>query len=136
MGYEFCESESDSLQDCIRQASLRYFLRYHEYKLDELRIFLESEGWQVCPVRADFDACQLHEFKFLSSGQSLSKQTSPTKKKSCFEVFVDSGTPFDIQKEESDENIYAVSVAFLKMCFCFSCAFRIIYYSIKSSICN
>ncbi|CAL8147667.1 unnamed protein product [Orchesella dallaii] len=106
VGFEFCESESDSLQDCIRQASLRYFLRYHEAKLDELRIFLESEGWQVCPVRSDFDACQLQEFKFLSAGESLSKQTSPTKKKSCFEVYSESGTPFDIQKEESEENIY------------------------------
>lgn len=106
VGYEFCESESDSLQDTIRQASLRYFLRYHEYKLDELRIFLESEGWQVCPVRRDFDACQLQEFKFLSRGESLSKQTSPTKRKSFFEVYHEQGTPFDIQKEESEENIF------------------------------
>lgn len=112
VGYEFCESESDSLQDCIRQASLRYFLRYHEYKLDELRIFLESEGWQVCPVRSDFDACQLQEFKFLSSGVSLSKQTSPSqslKNRSCFEKYADGGTPFDIQKDDSEENIYAGS---------------------------
>lgn len=67
VGYEFCESESDSLQDCIRQTSLRYFLRYHEAKLDELRIFLESEGWQLCPVRSDFDACQLQVSKIYNS---------------------------------------------------------------------
>ncbi len=59
MGLQFCGSESESLQDCVRQASLRYFQRYHDQRLDELRIFIESEGWQICPVRSDFDLIQL-----------------------------------------------------------------------------
>ena len=59
VGAEFCQSESESLQDCIQQASRRYFLRYHCSKLDELRIFLENEGWEICPVRSDFDIRKL-----------------------------------------------------------------------------
>jgi len=60
VGKEFCASESESLRDCIREASLRYFLKYHYSKLEELRIFIENEGWEVCPVRSDFDIHQLH----------------------------------------------------------------------------
>ncbi|OXA57412.1 syndetin [Folsomia candida] len=110
VGLQFCTSESESLQDCVRQASLRYFQRYHETKLDEIRIFIESEGWQMCPVRSDFDLIQLMEFKFLKNQNLCSVDSqSAAITEGIFDKYLESGSPFEIKKDESEENIYAIA---------------------------
>ena len=68
VGEEFCGSESEGLQDSVRKQSLAYFKTYHRARLDELRLFLESEAWQLCPVKANFTVLMLqvsHEFTVL-----------------------------------------------------------------------
>ncbi len=47
IGEEFCGSASEGLQDSIRKQSLNYFHNYHRSKMDELRMFLENEGWEL-----------------------------------------------------------------------------------------
>ena len=32
---------------------------YFRVKMDELRMFLENEGWELCPVRSNFNLLQL-----------------------------------------------------------------------------
>lgn len=65
IGEELCGFKSENLQESIRKQSLSYFSHYHASRLDELRIFLENDGWELCPVKSNFVATQLQEFKSL-----------------------------------------------------------------------
>lgn len=65
IGEELCGFKSENLQESIRKQSLSYFSHYHVSRLDELRIFLENDGWELCPVKSNFVATQLQEFKSL-----------------------------------------------------------------------
>ncbi|XP_017890539.1 syndetin [Ceratina calcarata] len=67
IGEELCDFKSENLQESIRKQSLSYFSHYHASRLDELRIFLENDGWELCPVKSNFVATQLQEFKCLKS---------------------------------------------------------------------
>lgn len=59
VGMEFCGSKSEELQNSIRKQSVNYFKNYHRSRMDELRIFLENEGWEICPVKPNFTILQL-----------------------------------------------------------------------------
>ncbi|KAJ8933780.1 hypothetical protein NQ314_013816 [Rhamnusium bicolor] len=59
VGEEFCSSKSEDLQESIRKQSVNYFKNYHAQRLDELKIFLENEMWEICPVKPSFDILQL-----------------------------------------------------------------------------
>ncbi|GLD57833.1 syndetin isoform X1, partial [Lates japonicus] len=64
VGEEFCGSKSEVLQESIKRQSINYFKNYHRARLEELRMFLENETWELCPVKSNFNIAQLHEFKF------------------------------------------------------------------------
>ncbi|XP_041104827.1 syndetin isoform X3 [Polyodon spathula] len=78
-------------------------------RLEELRMFLENETWELCPVKSNFSIVQLHEFKFM--GQSRSPSVSPSKHSattstaavSLFEQYHNGGNPFEMQTESKDE---------------------------------
>lgn len=59
VGDEFCCSKSEDLQESIRKQSVNYFKNYHAHRLEELRIFLEHESWEICPVKPTFEILQL-----------------------------------------------------------------------------
>ncbi|XP_022337065.2 syndetin-like isoform X3 [Crassostrea virginica] len=65
IGEEFCKSKSEGLQDSLKQQSLNYFKNHHRYRMEELRMFLENEGWELCPVKLSFSYVQLLGNKFL-----------------------------------------------------------------------
>lgn len=62
IGEEFCGSKSEELYDLIRRHSISYFKTYHANRLEELRIFLENESWELCPVKQSFNILQLQVF--------------------------------------------------------------------------
>nr|XP_006207697.2 syndetin [Vicugna pacos] len=109
VGEEFCGSKSEVLQESIRKQSVNYFKNYHRTRLDELRMFLENETWELCPVKSNFSILQLHEFKFME--QSRSPSVSPSKQPSSassktvtlFEQYCSGGNPFEIQANHKDE---------------------------------
>uniref|UniRef100_A0A5F9DAY4 VPS50 subunit of EARP/GARPII complex n=1 Tax=Oryctolagus cuniculus TaxID=9986 RepID=A0A5F9DAY4_RABIT len=109
VGEEFCGSKSEVLQESIRKQSVNYFKNYHRTRLDELRMFLENETWELCPVKSNFSILQLHEFKFLEQSRSPSvspsKQPVSTSSKSVtlFEQYCSGGNPFEIQANHKDE---------------------------------
>ncbi|CAF4550005.1 unnamed protein product [Rotaria sp. Silwood1] len=72
IGEQFCQSDSSILQEAMRRQSVVYFRSYHNGRLDELKMFLENETWQRCPVKSTFHITQLHEFRFLRETQSFS----------------------------------------------------------------
>ncbi|KAB0375771.1 hypothetical protein FD755_012414, partial [Muntiacus reevesi] len=78
-------------------------------RLDELRMFLENETWELCPVKSNFSILQLHEFKFMEQSRSPSvspsKQSSTTSSKTVtlFEQYCSGGNPFEIQADHKDE---------------------------------
>lgn len=59
----FCGDKSDLLQDFIKTQSVSYIKNYHRGRMDELKLFLENEGWEQCPVRPTFNLLNLQEFK-------------------------------------------------------------------------
>ncbi|XP_072179287.1 syndetin-like [Diadema setosum] len=105
VGEEFCGSKSEGLHDSIRQQSLNYFKSYHRARIDELRIFLENEGWEPCPVKSNFSYQSLHEFRFMRDylgspgrGEGRNVPLSPTDQdRGYFVKYADQGSPFDKQ---------------------------------------
>nr|XP_050865737.1 syndetin [Vespula vulgaris] len=67
-GYKF-----GRLQESMKKQSLLYLSHYNISRLDELRIFLEYDGWELCPVKPDFVATELQEFKSLKPILNKSK---------------------------------------------------------------
>lgn len=118
VGEEFCGSKSEVLQESIKRQSVNYFKNYHRARLEELRMFLENETWELCPVKSNFNISQLHEFKFL--GQCRSPSVSPSRQGASgavlaaeltlFQQYLQGGNPFEMhieQKEEEGEDVLA-----------------------------
>ncbi|XP_071454406.1 syndetin [Hetaerina americana] len=128
VGEEFCGSRSPELQDSVRAKSLEYVSHHHRATLDELRIFLENEGWEICPVRPSFSILQLREYRCLRShfhsqsslgtsdvGGAETSFNSPVAKHGMEEdgyfskyASASNGTPFDedsFADEAQDEDI-------------------------------
>ncbi|XP_049824964.1 syndetin isoform X2 [Aethina tumida] len=130
VGEEFCGSKSEDLQESIRKQSVNYFKNYHSQRMDELKIFLENEMWEICPVKPTFDVLQLQEFKSvrnslrnyklnpLNSGVYSTNSTECSSSHSqdgssitgnYFMRFAEHGTPFDMNLDETiiEEDILA-----------------------------
>ncbi|XP_058475326.1 syndetin isoform X2 [Solea solea] len=119
VGEEFCGSKSEVLQESIKRQSVNYFKNYHRARLEELRMFLENETWELCPVKSNFNIAQLHEFKFMGQCRSPSMSpnrqamlsNSPAQEELClFQQFLQEGNPFEMhieQKEEETEDVLA-----------------------------
>lgn len=58
-GRKYFGNSSNEIWLTIEKHTLHYFTRYHRDRLDELRMFLESEAWAQCPVNADFSLFDL-----------------------------------------------------------------------------
>lgn len=112
IGKEFCGSASEGLHESIRTQSLSYFKNYHNSRMEELRMFMENEGWEVCPVKSNFTVLNLHEFRFLrptsntKDSQVPNSPSSPTlgSVRGFFEKFSEKGSPFDKQLEDDNED--------------------------------
>ena len=59
VGEEFCRSGSEDLHESIRKQTVQYFKTYHRSRMDELRMFLENDAWELCPVKASFKIVDL-----------------------------------------------------------------------------
>ncbi|XP_072029065.1 syndetin-like isoform X2 [Amphiura filiformis] len=120
VGEEFCGSKSEGLHDSIRQQSLNYFKNYHRARIEELQMFLENEGWELCPVRANFTALNLHEFRYLRQagisqpGKGAPASPSP-KRDHCtrsgyFTKYGAQGSPFDREMDDEEgEDVIATN---------------------------
>jgi hypothetical protein len=60
IGEQFCQNDSSILHEAMRRQSVAYFRSYHNGRLEELKMFLENETWQWCPVKSTFHITQLH----------------------------------------------------------------------------
>ncbi|KAL1502132.1 hypothetical protein ABEB36_007324 [Hypothenemus hampei] len=121
VGEEFCASKSEDLQESIRKQSVCYFKNYHAQRMEELKIFMENEMWEICPVKSSFDILQLQEFRSVKVNLKTYKHTiqpslysnNSTDCSSChsqdgssiignyFVRYADHGTPFDTNLEQT-----------------------------------
>lgn len=137
VGEEFCGSKSEDLQESIRKQSFNYFKNYHASRFEELKIFLENESWEICPVKTKFDILQLQEFKSLRSilknYKTKINQTSGVGSPDCsssnhsqdgssicgnyFLRYSNVGTPFDSKLDETiiEEDFLAVGVIIINI---------------------
>lgn len=71
IGNELCGCSSpEDLRDCVSTQALNFFNAYHKSSMDELKMFLENELWEMVPVKSDFKLVQLKEFSFLRNSDS------------------------------------------------------------------
>ncbi|PNF39556.1 Syndetin [Cryptotermes secundus] len=127
IGEEFCASKSEALQNSIKKQSSNYFRNYHHDRLEELRIFLENESWEMCPVKPDFTILQLQEFRSLRHilktwkprAESVNGRQTAVSSPDCsssnhsqdgssitggyFARYSESGSPFDVGFDEVQE---------------------------------
>lgn len=126
IGEEFCGSKSEGLQDSLKQQSLNYFKNHHRARLDELRMFLENEAWELCPVKSNFNILQLMEFRFMkklrreehlafaSNAADPAREVAPEagevdqEGQGYFRRYTSAGSPFDGQQEEEEnEDVFS-----------------------------
>ncbi|XP_012257416.2 syndetin [Athalia rosae] len=120
VGEELCASQSKNLQESIKKQCSSYFAHYHASRLDELKIFLENDGWELCPVKTSFVVTQLQEFKSLKTvlnsckprcgpDESNLSQDGSSAIGGLVQRYLENGmTPFDVILDETaDEDILA-----------------------------
>ncbi|CAH0599560.1 unnamed protein product [Chrysodeixis includens] len=78
----FCGDKSDLLQDFIKTQSVLYIKNYHKGRIEELKLFLENEGWEQCPVKSTFNLLNLQEFKQFKKYLNIRSDTSLVKTQS------------------------------------------------------
>ncbi|XP_039593442.1 syndetin isoform X3 [Polypterus senegalus] len=91
VGEEFCGSKSEVLQESIKRQSVNYFKNYHRIRLEELRMFLENETWELCPVKSNFSITQLHY------------ESDELEKSAYQEYDSDSDVPEELKRDYVDE---------------------------------
>ncbi|KAL6266883.1 hypothetical protein P5V15_003711 [Pogonomyrmex californicus] len=96
IGEELCGFKSENLQESIKKQSLSYFSHYHASRLDELKMFLEHDGWELCPVKSDFMATQLLEFRSLKPSLNNCKAWNSLDSSTLSDS--DNSTGIDLQK--------------------------------------
>ncbi|KAF7461104.1 hypothetical protein GHT09_015787 [Marmota monax] len=109
MGTEETNFDRGYVKKKLEHGLTRIWQEKNKTRLDELRMFLENETWELCPVKSNFSILQLHEFKFME--QSRSPSVSPSKQPvssssktvTLFEQYCSGGNPFEIQASHKDE---------------------------------
>ena len=106
VGRQFCESPSIDLQECIKQQSAAYFKIYHRSCMSDLKLFLETDLWELCPIKSHFKLTDLHDFQFLNKLRSAtipSYSQQPSLGSSIMKQ-LDSGNVSKSSENESAEN--------------------------------
>lgn len=65
----FLTSSSTEIEKCINSLAQDFFNAYHKFSMDELKMFLDNELWEIVPVKNDFRLVHLKEFSFLRASQ-------------------------------------------------------------------
>ncbi|THD21444.1 Non-receptor tyrosine kinase spore lysis A [Fasciola hepatica] len=65
IGEEFCGSLSTDLQEVLRTSIYKFFRDFHRKHMERLKMFLESETWESCPVKSSFTVMDLQEYRAL-----------------------------------------------------------------------
>ncbi|KAL0852784.1 hypothetical protein ABMA27_012591 [Loxostege sticticalis] len=93
----FCGDKSDILQDFIKTQSVSYIKNYHRGRMEELKLFLENEGWEQCPVKSTFNLLNLQEFK------QFKKYINPSKSDTSMVKTLSDGTS---SVHSQDDSVY------------------------------
>lgn len=74
VGQEFDNPSTNVLLNCIISQASDFFDAYHKSSMDEQKMFLENELWEMLPVKNDFKLVNLKEFHFLRVADSVAHQ--------------------------------------------------------------
>lgn len=75
-GYKCVDELAKKISETIsmvEEQALSFFIEYHKSSMDELKMFLDSEPWEIVPVKSDFKLVHLKEFYFLRTQMSLTE---------------------------------------------------------------
>ena len=59
VGAELSGHQGGPLEEAVQKQCVAFFRVYHRARLEELRMFLENEAWEVCPVKPTFSVHSL-----------------------------------------------------------------------------
>jgi len=80
IGCQFSNTtKSVQLEEALKKATSEYFYIYHKTKMEEIKVFLETDLWELIPMKG-FSIEQLHEFNFLKNKQYLNAKNDENKK--------------------------------------------------------
>ena len=85
IGDEFTGSKSELLQEAMHKQTQNYFHRYHSGCMEEVKMFLENEGWELCPVRSSFTILQLQVVSPSLSDCIRADLSAGTRRRLCWE---------------------------------------------------
>ena len=71
IGQDYCSRACDSqiMLKATKDQTLAFFKSYHIAHLEEIKMIMENETWQLWPVKANFSIFKLHEYKFLKENK-------------------------------------------------------------------
>lgn len=81
IGLKVCGSPSLDLENAVRTKFQDFFRSFHLKHLERLKMFLENESWELCPVKRSFSFLDLAEFSSykrfheLQNGDSIADQS-------------------------------------------------------------
>lgn len=61
-------------REILVDRALNFFISFHCSSVEELKMFLENESWEMLPVKSDFNVMQLKEFAFLRDTSNNSSE--------------------------------------------------------------
>ncbi|CAL8071292.1 unnamed protein product [Calicophoron daubneyi] len=67
IGEEFAGNLATDLPEVLRNAIYKFFKDFHRKHLERLKMFLENETWELCPVKASFSVLDLQEYRTILS---------------------------------------------------------------------
>ena len=104
VGCQFAGTErSEQLEAALRTAASEYFYLFHKTKMEEIKVYLETELWELVPMKPDFSIEQLHEFNFLKNGSNLKiSDDSAEEESDYFGQLHAKQTPFDEFMKKSE----------------------------------
>jgi hypothetical protein len=81
-------------REVLVDRALNFFTSFHSSSVEELKMFLANESWEMLPVKSDFNVMQLKEFAFL--------RESTTNKDSIEDLFGDE----DCHQQHPEQSSY------------------------------
>ncbi|KAF0304932.1 Syndetin [Amphibalanus amphitrite] len=99
IGAELSGQEGGPLEEAVKKQCVAFIHVYHRARLEELRMFLENEAWEVCPVKPTFSVHNLQEFKHLRRQHLLQSDVEPEPRVLYLKTYDAERNPFDVYRD-------------------------------------
>eukprot|EP00124_Ichthyophonus_hoferi_P005077 Ihof_evm1s661 gene=Ihof_evmTU1s661 len=122
-GELYSGAKGETLQCAVKEIAGQFFSAFHRAKMEDMRVMLEAEGWQPCPVVVGFSLYSLKECAFMRRDPNMSHSGSTglevwtaKGRAAAIECFHKGTNPFYLQPRGSVTAANAMNKFSLKAC--------------------